>query len=221
MLSCEANPLQGMRDMWTIDAEVASALQNPRSTESEAQAGNKCPVLHFGKIRINYDLGVVSGGFSKVYFGSYCGKKVAIKMLFVMELTPQSIRDFYKEAQVLMVLRGEQVIECKGVTVMPPAIAVIMEYCRLGSLYTFLYENSQVSLDRERVTSVDSIRSQVFEMRTTFSTNPNVQMPVEVTMMLDAAQAVAFIHSKGYLHCDMKSLNYLVTDVISIYFTSR
>lgn len=34
---------------------------------------------------------------------------------------------------------------------------------------------------------------------------------VKYDMMLDAASGLAFMHSKGYMHCDIKSLNYLVT----------
>lgn len=35
-------------------------------------------------------------------------------------------------------------------------------------------------------------------------------------MILDAVSAIEYLHSKGYMHCDIKSLNYLVADV-SIY----
>ena len=36
---------------------------------------------------------------------------------------------------------------------------------------------------------------------------------IDYETMLDAARGLAFIHSKGYMHCDVKSLNYLVTAV--------
>ena len=32
-------------------------------------------------------------------------------------------------------------------------------------------------------------------------------------MMKDAISGVAFLHSRGYLHCDIKSLNFLVDEV--------
>ena len=35
--------------------------------------------------------------------------------------------------------------------------------------------------------------------------------PVYYDMMLDAARGIAFMHSKGYMHCDIKSPNFLVT----------
>ena len=120
-----------------------------------------------------------------------------------------------------MSLRSEHVIECKGVTILPPAIAVVMECCSLGSLFSLLYENSASAsiAQQQRNSSVQSLRSHI-EMRPTVLQYPDgasVQMSMETCMMLDAARALAFIHSKGYLHCDMKSLNYLVTDVRAIH----
>ena len=79
------NPLQDMRDMWTVDLEVASALQNPRSSDSsQILSEERCRVIHFAMVKLDYALGVVSGGFSKVFFGTYLNQKVAVKMLFVM-----------------------------------------------------------------------------------------------------------------------------------------
>ncbi len=40
-----------------------------------------------------------------------------------------------------------------------------------------------------------------------------VSLRQRVRMMRDAVNAIAFLHSKGYMHCDIKSLNFLVTEV--------
>lgn len=37
-----------------------------------------------------------------------------------------------------------------------------------------------------------------------------------IKMMADCANAIAFLHSKGYMHCDIKSLNFLVSSVSSL-----
>lgn len=217
--------------------DVASVLQNPRLTDVSEFASEKCPIIHFGMITIEYNLGVVNGGFSKVFFGYFRAKKVAIKMLFLMELTPESIREFYKEANVLHLLRSPYVIDCKGVVLVPPAIGVVMEYCGMGSLYSFLYENtahklnestsirsSNVNSSNGRTNSKVSSRNDSKESddRYTFELSSNkdaiialgsVELAIKHNMIIDAIQGLAFLHSKNYMHCDMKSLNYLVTDV--------
>ena len=38
-------------------------------------------------------------------------------------------------------------------------------------------------------------------------------------MMVDATCAVAFLHEKGFIHCDIKSLNFLVTQVFHLLFS--
>lgn len=35
--------------------------------------------------------------------------------------------------------------------------------------------------------------------------------PLQYDMILDAARGIAFMHNKGYMHCDIKSPNFLVT----------
>lgn len=42
------------------------------------------------------------------------------------------------------------------------------------------------------------------------------QLHLRLQMMQDAASAIAFLHSKGIMHCDIKSLNFLVDEVSSI-----
>ena len=42
----------------------------------------------------------------------------------------------------------------------------------------------------------------------------------KLEMMCDIVRALAFLHSKGYMHCDIKSLNFLVTEVLIATFLS-
>lgn len=39
---------------------------------------------------------------------------------------------------------------------------------------------------------------------------------MDYEMMRDAARGLAFIHAKGYMHCDIKSLNYLVSENLRV-----
>ena len=167
-----------------------------------------------------------------------------------MELTKESIETFHSEARVLMDLQHDSIVSCYGITLLPPAFGVVMEFCKNGSLYSYLYEKDQpkkrsnrkkkqLSVARDasplfdnsamlqfpserslRVASGERKVSVDFEMRMTNSSLMSVNTisglidsSVCFKMMLSAASGLAFFHSKRYCHCDMKSLNYLVTDV--------
>lgn len=212
-----------------------------------------------------------------------------------MELTPSSIVEFFKEAQILHDLRNDYVVECKGITIVPPAIGVVMEHCAHGSLFEFLYEHNRhvqrrgtlksfftttgissvsrnnsktscstksevteeqdharmlemghrasTSSERDSVASVGATGSPeeqsrsghsfdwIFKSRKTKPVGNNEILNRSAVlhrpsreefsdmqnyeMMLDAAKGLAYIHSKGYMHCDVKSLNFLVTEVFS------
>lgn len=201
--------------------EVISSMQEAATTSIDNNRIH-VPVLHFGQINFDYAVGFIRGGFSRVYFGQFIHYRVAIKMLFVMELTAETVESFLEEARVLMDLQHEHVVTCYGITLLPPAFGVVMEYCPNGSLYSYLYEKdnhssnsflSRLSLSSLRPSnSTGSLYDLEFRSTNAFSANS-----FNYTMMVAAASALAFIHDKGYMHCDMKSLNYLVTSVSAIY----
>jgi hypothetical protein len=125
-----STPLTGI---WNVNVDLAQSMSVADSKRL------KVPFVHFGLITLD-DLGFVAGGFSRVYFGKFRNERVALKMLFVIELTPSSVSDFCKEADVLHDLKHPNVIRCMGVSIMPPAVCIVLEYCALGSLYDFLYK---------------------------------------------------------------------------------
>jgi serine/threonine protein kinase len=257
-----------------MNINLASAFASRMDQRTEPSS-SLVPIIHFGLIDLDLTGRFRSGGFSRVYQAEYRAQIVAVKVLFVMELTPESIIKFYKEAQVLKDLQHENIVECIGVTVIPPAIGVVMEYCKCGSLFDLLYVYQLEEFSSSRHSSVsfpsssDLRLSQIF--RTQSSTHkqsliqndessfsdiarrkqviagqnldiaklrksgltPSAQsrqrlasilkarneiQHTEIEMMLDATKAVAFIHSKGFMHCDIKSLNFLVTDVGLLFY---
>lgn len=127
-----AHPLAGI---WTVDANIATSIANVDTKQLTV------PFLHFGMISLDKDVGFVAGGFSRVYFGKIRDTKVALKMLFVLELTPGSISDFCREAELMHTLRHPNIISCMGVCIMPPAVSIVLEFCSLGSLYDVIYKN--------------------------------------------------------------------------------
>jgi len=136
LCSDENNPLKEIWDQ--IDLETAATMASNMASIERSKT-RKFPLLHFGLIRFEKRMEYVAGGFSRVYFGHIGRTKVALKMLFAIELNPHDVQEFYKEAAVLDVLRHPNVIECLGVCVMPPALVIALEYCKYGSLFEFLY----------------------------------------------------------------------------------
>jgi hypothetical protein len=117
-----------------IDMDIATTMSKVDSRQGSV------PFIHFGLIELEKDMGFVVGGFSRVYFGKYNNKQIALKMLYVMELTPRTVSDFCQEARLLSKLKHDNVIQCRGVCVMPPAISIVLEFCKYGSLFDVLYK---------------------------------------------------------------------------------
>lgn len=136
LCSDDNNPLKEIWDV--IDLETAATMASNMASIEHSKT-RRFPLLHFGLIRFEKRMEYVAGGFSRVYFGHIGRNKVALKMLFAIELNPSDVKEFYKEAAVLDVLRHPNVIECLGVCVMPPALVIALEYCKYGSLFEFLY----------------------------------------------------------------------------------
>lgn len=215
-----------------VISTISTTMHQPSSATKKL-----VPVIHFGMLDIDMT-GYNSGGFSRVYKATFKRQRVALKLLFGMELNRESIVQFYKEAQILKDLEHPNIVSCVGVTIMPPAVGLIMEFCPFGSLFDFLY-TKQIAVapapaSRFRASSLGSRGSEsttlsVPRIRTSsggvasFSVGRRAtSTPIysgkghEYQMMLDAARALEHVHSHGFLHCDMKSLNYLVTDSLQL-----
>lgn len=136
-------PLLGMWDMGreTMDI-VAQSI-----TDLEKQI---VPIIPFGMLFLDTSH-YFSGGSARVYRGRYMDADVAIKFLFCIELTPERVVAFCHEATILNSLQHPNVVKCHGVSVMPPALCLVTEFCTFGSLFDFLH-----SVD----TASDSARSE-------------------------------------------------------------
>lgn len=136
------NPLAGVWDH--VDIATATCMGDGL-TDCEENAGSRGKsnvprLIHFGQIKLDKNNSFVAGGFSRVYFGELLGGRVALKIRFAMELTPEDVQEFYQEAKTLYLLQHTNVVSCKGICVMPPAIAIVLESCAYGSLFDFLHK---------------------------------------------------------------------------------
>lgn len=150
------DPRNPMLAVWDhVDIKTAQSM----AENMDAVSDMKLPVLHFGLLDIEKSDHFVPGGFSRVYFGTLRQEKVALKILFAMELTPQDVANFYSEAALLHSLKHQNVVECKGICTMPPALAMVLENCRYGSLFDFLYKPIQDESLRQNVLNARSMFS--------------------------------------------------------------
>lgn len=135
----KGNPLAEVWDHIDI-ATAESMAESLEQFSADRIAAKDLPIFHFGLLDFDQDEHFVAGGFSRVYFGRCKGEKVAFKILFAMELTPDDVKDFYQEALLLASLKHECIVGCKGICIMPPALTLVLEHCSHGSLYDFLYK---------------------------------------------------------------------------------
>eukprot|EP01035_Chromulina_nebulosa_P017916 gene17916-23536_t len=135
----KGNPLAEVWDQ--LDIATATSIGDILTTYEDQR--KHVPFLHFGLITLDKNVGFVAGGFSRVYFGKIKREeKVALKVMFAMELTPQDITEFFTEAKILYSNNHPNIVKCIGVCVMPPAVAIVLEYCRYGSLFDFLHQSN-------------------------------------------------------------------------------
>eukprot|EP01038_Epipyxis_sp_PR26KG_P012169 gene12169-16296_t len=161
----DANPVSEVWDHVGLD--TASTIAENLDTFERSSI--RVPIVHFGLLSFDNRFEFVAGGFSRVYFGTYRRNKVAYKILFAMELTSTDVTEFYQEAITLRRLQHENVVKCLGVCVMPPALTLILEACKYGSLFEFLY--TQVKPNKIDFDITTSENESLFSEKHLFSKN--------------------------------------------------
>eukprot|EP01100_Stratorugosa_tubuloviscum_P001256 TRINITY_DN1278_c1_g3_i1.p1 TRINITY_DN1278_c1_g3~~TRINITY_DN1278_c1_g3_i1.p1 ORF type:complete len:386 (-),score=196.22 TRINITY_DN1278_c1_g3_i1:17-1174(-) len=123
-----------------------------------------------------------SGNFGQVSKGLYLGTEVAIKQLLDVD-----DRDMHKyierEMSNLRELRHPNVVQFMGLCRHGTEVFIVTEYIPGGDLRHILKDK-----------------------------NRNLSWLLRAKISLDCAQAMAFLHSKGLIHRDLKSNNLLVGD---------
>lgn len=163
-----------------------------------------CEFIHFGLLSLNpkainrdepfhetqhrnFDiLGV--GGASKVYRGMLLGEPVAIKMIWCVDITVNTIQQFKREVLILAQLsKHPNIIQVRGFSVMPPALCVVMELCNRGSLFDYLRQRRETG---------------------------RLNLPTQLDLALQCTEAVAFLHAQSppIVHKDIKSGNFLLIE---------
>ena len=146
LLVPDENPTSQLFTRNNVDTATTLA-QRVGSLETSTFMKRNVPVLHFGQLKLDPSKGYICGGFSRIYFGMLLPEKqVAIKVIYAMEFSPDEILSMSYEAQVLSELKHPNIVTSCGICVMPPALALVTEFCSRGSLFTFLYKPASMKL---------------------------------------------------------------------------
>jgi hypothetical protein len=133
-----SNLNQPLMGMWDFNQKTMTMV-----TDSICTLERKVvTIIPFGNLTLDTSR-YFSGGSARVYRGKYKDHTVAIKMLFCIELTPERVIEFCNEASLLHSLQHPYVVTCHGVSVMPPAMCLVTEFCDVGSLYDFLHTEEE------------------------------------------------------------------------------
>mmetsp|Transcript_100758 Transcript_100758/g.288921 ORF Transcript_100758/g.288921 Transcript_100758/m.288921 type:complete len:490 (-) Transcript_100758:386-1855(-) len=110
-------------------------------------------VIHFGQLKIGSLLG--RGAYSKVFRGSMTRSKmalgsssvpVAVKMMWCIDITVDDIQMFAHEVRMLKTLSSHHtVVGMHGISIMPPALCIVMELCEMGSLRDLLNDSKDLA----------------------------------------------------------------------------
>ncbi|KAH7444964.1 hypothetical protein KP509_02G099900 [Ceratopteris richardii] len=133
-----------------------------------------------------------SGAHSRIYHGIYDSQDVAIKLTVPpsddLNLSCQINREFYQEVTLLSRLQHRNIIRLIGACREPGIRCVITEYLPKGSLKVFIRSRGPNSIPVSKV----------------------------IRMALDVAMGMAYLHSRGVIHRDLKSANLLMTSDLCV-----
>eukprot|EP00252_Welwitschia_mirabilis_P018011 TRINITY_DN40158_c0_g1_i1.p2 TRINITY_DN40158_c0_g1~~TRINITY_DN40158_c0_g1_i1.p2 ORF type:complete len:538 (-),score=92.25 TRINITY_DN40158_c0_g1_i1:2298-3911(-) len=131
-----------------------------------------------------------SGAYSRLYHGLYDEKPVAIKIILQPEedenedLAIRLERQFDREVTILSHLHHRNIVQLVAACRNPPVFCIITEYLSGGSLRSYLQKKGPGSVSLDEFLSIS----------------------------LDIARGMEYLHSQGVIHRDLKSENLLFTE---------
>jgi serine/threonine protein kinase len=131
---------------------------------------------------VQIDRWIGQGATSEVYCGRYNNVLVAVKVSTPPEITVEVLQVFAHEAKLCSMLKHKHIVTFHGICVRPPQVGMVFELCEGGNLRGHLQKHA---------------------LRWT----PIMRMKA----CLDCAEAVAYLHSRGFIHRDLKAENFFVT----------
>ena len=124
------------------------------------------------------------GGFADVYEGTWLSRhqQVAIKRIRIAHLTDDGVKQsILKEIATMYKIRYDHVLGVYGACIEPSNYALVLEFMSLGSLFDVLQKKEHIRTWEDRW-----------------------------SIALQMVKGVNYLHTVSILHCDIKSLNFLM-----------
>eukprot|EP00050_Salpingoeca_kvevrii_P021156 m.106941 g.106941 ORF g.106941 m.106941 type:complete len:477 (+) comp9202_c0_seq3:2026-3456(+) len=169
---------------YALDASLKERLLAEKSYElDELQAVWQ---IDYSEISLFESIG--HGAFGEVFRGRWQNHEVAVKQLLPalaadLVAGDSTREEFLAEASILQLLRHLNLVYFYGVGQNGDVPFVVLEYCARGSLRSVL-DDSNIELTVQR----------------------------KLEFARDASQGLSYLHRKGRIHRDVKSMNMLVTN---------
>ncbi len=161
---------------------ASPSIVNPAPVDGVADAvDEKDFIINHKDIEFGKEIG--SGAFGNVYKARWKGSDVAVKKLFMRNISAQSQKEFTHETKIWKMLTHPNIIQLCGICIKPDPYCMVMRYKPSGSLYKLLKSEQEILwTDRKQ-------------------------------LAIDIVSALLYLHSKkpSILHRDLKSLNVLVS----------
>jgi serine/threonine protein kinase len=184
---------------------------------SRKLTGYKSAIMNFDDLEVVETLG--TGGFFRVYKmrDKKSNREMAVKLLIEDQadsimtridsnlprpptptLTERQIKDFRAEAETMLELSDKNIVQFYGICLNPPAI--VTEILERGSLFEVLKSAREAENNSTRWAHYLA----------------QLNWRRRLNMLRQAAQGMAYVHSKGIIHCDLKSPNLLVDESLNV-----
>jgi serine/threonine-protein kinase TNNI3K len=191
------SPLEGI-DLGLKSAQIlAESLDNMERSIGMKSKKTNVRLLNFAFINLDKSKRLGTGSFSKVFLGKYKNEEVAIKLIFTVDLTKEVIHRAAVEAQILSSIVHPNIVRIFGVSVLPPSVCIVLEYCQFGSLADVVQGTGIFELSSTKNDVIPKFKLSIMD---------------RLTLAIGCAKGLNALHSfcPDLCHRDVKSFNFLV-----------
>ena len=172
-----------------LEAEITK-LRNIKEIKNAKNILQYINIISYNSLGLGKKIG--QGGFSEIYESQWLGIPVAVKVIFDPKITEALLEEFNNEIEKLFILRHPYIIQLYGITDKEKSqkLAVITELASKGSLFDYLHKNTK--------------------------TKNNLSLDFKNKITKQLICVMAYIHSRGFVHRDLKTQNILLDKNLDI-----